>query len=376
MTKQLNVGLIGLGYIGKIHTIAYRSIPLCFTDPPVVARLAAVLRSRLDTEQEAMRSFALATTNSEEFYSQPLDMVDVCSPNCLHLGHVMPALKVGLAAYCEKPLASTLRDARAMAEAADQSGAPTQVGFMLRYAPAIRQMKALIAAGEIGDVFHFRAHMFRSSYLDPQRPMSWRLRCSESGGGAFMDLGAHLVDLTHYLLGRVRTVRALTRTCICERCTMVGRDTKEAVDVDDWALCTLELASGAVGALEVTRMAAGAHDATSFEVYGSKGALLYEARHPDSVRRFDSRRQQWSDETADLPSPVGERPMTEIWPADKFSLGAFTNMHMAAAYDFLLNIAEGKPSPVDFHAGVAVQEVIEAAYRSAACGGDPVQLTL
>ncbi|MBC7233547.1 MAG: Gfo/Idh/MocA family oxidoreductase [Chloroflexi bacterium] len=376
MTKKINVGLIGLGYIGKIHTIAYRDIPFCFPKTPVVANLVAVLRSRLDSEAEAMESFANATTDPAEFYAQPLDMVDICSPNHLHRQHAQHALESGLAVYCEKPLACTLEDARAMADLVERTGALTQVAFVLRYLPAIRQMKALIAAGEIGEVFHFRGRMFHGSYLDYDRPMSWRLRRAEAGGGAWMDLGAHLVDLTHYLLGNVATVRAVMRIFICERCTTPGSDIREPVDVDDWAQCTLELSSGAVGVLEVTRMAAGAEDATDFEVYGSKGALLFQAGDPNFARLYDLKRQQWIRGAINLPPIPGERPIEHIWPSSKYSQGYMTNAHLAAAYDFLLNVAERKPSQVDFRAGAAAQEVIEAAYISAAHGGESIRLPL
>lgn len=111
MTKELNVGLIGLGYIGKVHATAYRDIPICISQPQVLANLTAVLRSRLDTEQQAMRSagFKVATTNPEEFYAAPLDVVDVCSPNDLHLDQVSQALRRGLSVYCEKPLSRNLK---------------------------------------------------------------------------------------------------------------------------------------------------------------------------------------------------------------------------------------------------------------------------
>jgi predicted dehydrogenase len=376
MARELNVGLIGLGYIGKMHAIAYRAIPFCFSNAPVLPRLAAVLRSRVDTEIEAMRSFEVATTDPDEFYAQPLDVVDVCTPNCLHREHVQRALESQLAVYCEKPLASTLQDARAMADLAEKTGSLTQVAFVLRFAPAIRQMKSIIDAGEIGEVLHFRARMFHGSYLDPNRPMSWRLRCAESGGGAFMDLGAHLVDLTRYLLGDVGTVRATTRTFICDRCTTPGSDEREPVDVDDWALCTIELSSGAVGVLEVTRMAAGARDATEFEVFGSKGALRYQANDRDFTQLYDLKRQQWIHGAMNPPPIPGERPIRQVWPSGKYSQGGFTDVHLAAAYDFLLNVAEGKPSQVDFQAGLAAQEVTEAAYLSAARGGELIRLPL
>ena len=365
---------IGLGYIGKIHSIAYRDISLCFGNPAVTASLAAVLRSRLDSEVEAMKSFAVATTDPDEFYAQPLDVVDVCTTNRLHREHVQRALRSGLAVYCEKPLASTLEDARAMAELAEKTGALTQVAFMLRYTPAIRQMKAIIQAGEIGEVFHFRARLFHGSYLDLNRPMSWRLRCGLSGGGAFMDLGAHLVDLTRYLLGDVATVRALTRTFVCERPTVRGGKESASVDVDDWTHCTVEMKSGAVGVLEATRMAAGARDDTDFSIYGSNGSLHYSASDPYYVRWHDLKRGRWVHGNLDMPPIPGERPISQVWPSAKYSQGAFTDAHLAAAYDFLLNVAEGKPSQVDFQAGLAAQEVIEATYTSAERGGELIRL--
>jgi len=376
MTKELNIGLIGLGYIGKIHSIAYRDVPLVYGNPPVTAKLAAVLRSQLRTEAEAMSSYALATTDPAEFYAQALDVVDVCSPNCLHREHVEPALRAGMAVYCEKPLADTLGDARAMADLAAQTGALTQVAFVLRYLPAIRQMKALIEGGEIGEVFHFRTHMFHGSYIDPERPISWRLRCADSGGGAFMDLGAHLVDLTHYLLGEVATVRAVTRTFVCERCVLRGSEERQTVDVDDWTLCTVELKSGAVGVLEATRVAAGARDATKFDVYGSKGALRFAISDPDYVEVFDPGQEQWIKGPMALAPLQGERPVNQVWPGGKYSQGTMTNAHLAATYDFMLNVAEGKPSQVDFQAGLAAQEVVAAAYTSAEHGGEVIRLPL
>jgi predicted dehydrogenase len=376
MGKELKIGLIGLGYIGKIHTVAYRDIALCFNNPPVTARLAAVLRSRLDTEAEATQSYQLATTDPAEFHTQDLHVVDVCSPNFMHREQVEPALRAGRAVYCEKPLAANLEDAQALADLAKKTGALTQVAFTYRYLPAIRQMKAMIAGGEIGEVYHFRARMFHGSYLDTDRPMSWRLRHAESGGGAFMDLGVHLVDLTHYLLGRVETVRALSRTFVCERCTEPRSEQHEAVDVDDWMLSTLELKNGAVGVLEVTRVAGGSAHDTDLAVFGSKGAVLFEMGDAESARWFDPQRRQWIRGAINLPAVPGERPSEQVWPTQKYSQGEFTNSHVAAAYDFLLNVAEGKPSAVDFQAGLAAQEVVEAAYRSALRGGDVIRLPL
>jgi len=374
--KSIRLGLISFGYIGKIHSIAYRSIPLALSQPQGKVEMAALLRSRLDTEQEAMdeAGFALCTTSMDEFFAQPLDLVDICSPNNLHLEHASRALKSGAAVYCEKPLARNLDEACQLVDLAEKAGALTQVAFTMRWIPAMRQMKAFIEAGEVGEVFHFRGQLFHGSYIDPNRPMSWRLRRAQSGGGAFMDLGAHLVDMAMYLLGDVLIVRAKMRTFISERSTAKGSQQKEAVDVDDWALCTLEMKSGATGSLEVTRMAAGASEASGFEVYGSKGALIYREHDPLRVDYFSVRRGEWIRGPGDVPPVDGERPIEQVWPSSKYSLGGFVNAHLAAQVDFLLNIQENKPSQVDFRTAAKVQEVLEAAFLSAERGGELYRL--
>lgn len=374
--KQINLGLIGFGYIGKVHTIAYKDIPHCIGQPQVTANLVGLLRSRLDTELEAMHGagYKLVTTSPDEFFAQPMDVVDICTPNDLHLDQCQRALQAHLAVYCEKPLARTYEEARTLVELAEKFGAITQVAYVMRYIPAIRHMKALIDAGEIGQVFNFRGHLFHGSYLDPNRPMSWRLRHAQSGGGAFMDLGAHLVDLTHYLLGRVAGVRATMRTLISERYATKHSDQKEKVDVDDWALANLELDNGAIGVIEVTRMAAGASQASGFEVYGSQGALIYTESQPESVRYFNLKRGEWVNGPSQIPPLPGERPIEQLWPSAKYSQGFMTNAHLAAQYDLLLNVAENKPSQADFKAAAITQKVIEAAYLSANQGGELYRL--
>lgn len=378
MVKEFNIGLIGLGYIGKIHLTAYQDIPLCFAHPQAVAKMSAVLRSQLDTEEEVMRKsgFTIKTTDPDEFFAAPLDIVDVCTPNHLHLEQVSQALKLGCNVYCEKPLTRTYQEARTLADLSEKSTGKTHTAYVLRYIPAIRQMKAIIQAGGIGEVYHFRSHMFHGSYIDVNRPMSWRLRKSTSGGGAYMDLGAHLVDMTRYLLGEVEWVRAEMRTCIPERPSSMGSSQYEAVDVDGWTLCTLQMKNGAVGLIEVTRMAAGAGEATQFEIFGSKGALAFDIRQPDTVNWFDLKRKQWISGGLELPAPPEERPIEQIWPTGKFSQGTMTNSHLASSYDFMLNILEGKSSSIDFRTAAAVQEIIEAAYISGEHHSECVRLPL
>jgi predicted dehydrogenase len=123
-------------------------------------------------------------------------------------------------------------------------------------------------------------------------------------------------------------------------------------------------------------MAAGAGEATSLEVFGSRGALAFHIHEPESVRHYDLRKSRWSQGAIDVPPAAGERPIAQLWPSGKYSQGLMVNAHLAAAYDFLQCVAEGTPSAVDFEAGLSVQEILEAAYLSAARGGERIALPL
>jgi predicted dehydrogenase len=126
----------------------------------------------------------------------------------------------------------------------------------------------------------------------------------------------------------------------------------------------------------VTRVASGARDDTEFSVFGSKGSLHFRIDDPLFVRWHDFGRGQWTHGALELPAIQGERPIDQLWPSGKYTQGTMTDAHLASAYDFLMDVAEGKPSPLDFQAGLATQEVVGAAYRSAAEGGALVGLPL
>lgn len=378
MKKTLNVGLVGLGFIGKIHAIGYRDIPLVFSNPGVTANLKAVLRTSLGRDQEFIHALPieLETTSMEEFFNQPLDLVDVCSPSAMHTPYVLEAARRGIPVYCEKPLGKDLADARQMAEAAAQANILTHMAFTQRYIPAVRQMKAVLDSGELGEVLNFRGNIFHSAYLDPQRPMSWRLRFDQSGGGAFADLGAHLIDMVRYMMGDAARVGAKMRTFITERPTSRGAHETETVDVDDWTLCTLEMKNGAIGHIEATRMSSGISDEINLQVFCRKGSVLFSASNPNEVRVHELKTGRWTSGNLPYADVSGERPLASIFPSAKMSQGRFQDAHLASCYDFLLDVQQNTPSKSDFQSALAVQEILEAAYRSGRTSGEMLTLPL
>ena len=377
-TPTFNIGLIGFGFIGKLHANAYHSIPYCFAHPSLTAHIQAVLRSNPGSDQEFIRNLniGLVTSQIEEFYAQPMDAVDICTPNVFHREQILEAIRRNKPVYCEKPLGRTLADAKAIAESAHNSGLITHSAFMMRYVPAIRQMKAVIENGGIGQPYHFRAHMFHSSYLDKLRPMSWRLRHAIAGGGALADLGIHLIDLIRFLLGEVNWVQCQTRTFITERPTIAGSTKMEPVDVDDWALCNLGMQNGSTGFIEVTRVSGGTSESSGIEIIGSQGTVKVDFVNQMNVDYFDANHQQWLIGPQDFPPASGMRPIEQLWPASKQSLGYMVNAHLASAYDFLKCIQEKKPSWLNFETALAAQEILEAAYLSASKTSQRINLPL
>ena len=379
MTKDsVKVGLVGLGFIGKIHAHAYQAIPYCFGDSQAQAELRALLRSHVGSDAELLRSLGspFETAQPQEFMAQDLDMVDVCSPNYLHPEHVKMALEKGKHVYCEKPLGANLAQARELAEAAEKAGVLTHSAFTMRYFPATQQAKSIMASGILGEIYNFRAYLFHNSYMDPQRPTSWRLQKSVSGGGALTDLGVHSIDTVRYLLGDAKSVQCRTRTFITQRPKSAGSTEMVPVDVDDWALCMLELENGARGSVETTRMSGGIRDTARIQIFGSEGSLEIDFLNPMQVSLYDRKKAQTIVGPTDFPLAEGQRPLNTIYPPAKLSMGFFIDSHFASIMDFLHCIKEGKPSPGGFKESFKAQEILEAAYLSADRNGETIALPL
>lgn len=370
--------MIGFGYIGKVHAQAYASIPYCFPKPATQAKIAAVLRANPCEDEALVRQLGidLVTADEEQFFSQPLDAVDICSPNVFHLRQVLSACERGLAVYCEKPIGMNLDEARRMAEAATQSGKTNHTAFTFRYRPCVRQARAMMAAGLIGEVRHFSARFYHSSYNDPARPISWRLKHNQSGGGALADLGIHLIDTLHLLLGDFSWIQCETRTFITERPSSAGSAKMESVDVDDWALCALGLRNGSAGSMEVSRVASGNPNLMQIEIIGSKGTLRVDFAHDDTTEYFNSDDGLWKSGTHAIAELENETPLKEIYPPSKHSLGSHFNSHLASAYDFIRRAQKNQLSNADFKAAARAQETLEAAYLSAAQQGSRISFPL
>ena len=374
----VKVGLIGLGFIGKIHAQAYRSIPFCYKNPKTLGKVSAVLRRKIGGDQEFLETLGnpFVTTDENAFYDQDLDMVDICTPNALHMKQAITALEHNVHLYIEKPLGLNLAHAREIAAAARSAAVLSHTAFMMRYFPGVQQAKAIIASGALGEIYNFRAQFFHNSYMDPERPTSWRLQHALSGGGALADLGVHMIDMMRYLLGEASFVQCRTRTFISQRPDSPSSRKLVPVDVDDWALCTVDLESGAQGSIEVTRLSGGMGNSTRMEIFGSRGSVVIDINHPLRCEFYDQKSNQYHHGDLDFPAPEGESEISSYWPPAKMSLGHFVDAHSVCIYDFLQRIRVGRQSPLNFDDAVKTQEILEAAYLSASRNTETIQLPL
>ncbi len=370
MQKELGVGIVGWGFIGKVHTYAYLNLPLFYQPSPAKVKLVGVCTAHEATAKQAKKiaGFQFATTSYQDLLErEDIDIINCCTPNYLHRDILVSALKAGKHVYCDKPLAINLHQAKEILNVAEKSSSVHQMTFEYRFIPAIMRAKKLIDEGFLGKVFSFRGCYLHSGYIDPSRPMSWRLDKKKAGGGALFDLGSHVLDLIRHLLGEYRAVFAKSYTFIKERPLPEDLTEKAKVEVDDISFLQIEMENGAAGSVEVSRLATGTNDELRIEIHGSKGAIYFNLMDPNWL---------WVYDTKDPEKPIGglrgfkkietvqRYPEPAFLPGPKFSIG-WMRYHIASQFDFVTRIVEDKKGNPGFYDGYKVQEVMEAAQISA-----------
>jgi len=310
-----------------------------------------------------------------------IDLVDICVPGDLHAEIALAALAAGKHVLCEKPLANTVDQARAMVAAADAarpSGVRAMCGFNYRRVPAVTLMRDLVAAGRVGEIRHIRAVYLQDWIVDPQFPLVWRLRREVAGSGALGDIGAHIVDLTQFMTGqRITGVSALTETFVKERplpllssglsASGSGAQTGP-VTVDDAALFLARTSGGAVGTYEATRFATGRKNGMRVEINGSAGSLAFDLERLNELEFYDATRPADEQGFTRILVTEPQHPYLSAWWPPGHLIGyehAFTHQ----VRDLLEAIATGAELRPSFADGLGVQLVLDAVQRSAATDG-------
>ncbi len=376
---RLGVGLIGHAFMGAAHSQAWRTAPHFF-DLPLRPDLA-VLVGR-DPARVAEAAGRLGWSDTDTDWRQLLerddvDLVDICTPGDTHAEIAIAALEAGKHVLCEKPLANSVAEAEAMAEAAGRAarqGVRSMVGFTYRRVPAIALARRLVADGRLGEIRHVRAQYLQDWIADPSAPMSWRLEKERAGSGALGDIGAHIVDLTQYLTGeRLTGVSAQLETFVEKRplpaaagsLSGVAGEGTGIVTVDDAAVFLGRFTGGALGVFEATRFALGRKNAIRIEINGSRGSVSFDFEDMNVLHFFDGDEPA---ETAGFRRIVVTEPghpyVGHWWPAGH-GLGyehGFTHQ----VVDLVTSIGAGEDPAPSFADGLQVQRVLDAVERSAA----------
>jgi len=368
--KDLRIGVIGFGFMGKTHTLGYQTIPLFYRDLPFRIHLRGVCAAHAERAEAAreQNGFTYATDDPHRIFSDPdINCVSICLPTGLHHDAVLSALKAGKHVYCDKPLASSWEEAHELAEAAGRAGVTAQVAFQQRCTTAAMRAKQLIGEGRLGRILSFRAHYLHSGSVDPSKPVGWRF--DPVGGGVLFDLGSHVLDLMHWLLGEYAAVSAMDTTLYPSR---PGPDGKPlAINTDDAVWLMAKMCSGALGTIEATKIATGTTDELCFDIHGDRGALRYSSLDQDHLLFWDGSAPS---------SPLGgTQGFTAIdcggaypapgggFPGAKFSTG-FLRSHVHSLYTFLSNAAAGRPGNPSFADAAYIQYVMEKIQHSCESG--------
>jgi len=372
----LGVGVVGYAFMGAAHAHAWRTAPHQF-DLPLTPAMVAVCGRDADAVQAAARrqGWSAAETDWRALIARDdIQLVDICVPGDLHAEIAIAALEAGKHVLCEKPLANTTAQARAMTQAAARaavSGVVSMAGFNYRRVPALALARDLISAGRLGEIRQVRAAYLQDWLTDASFPLTWRLQRERAGSGALGDLGSHLIDLAQYLTGEPITAVSGSTTTFVRRRPLPAQPDRPAtgpVTVDDAAVFTARIgAAGTMGSFEVTRFAAGRKNALRVEVNGALGSVAFD------LERFSE--LQFHDHTADpltagftriVVTEPGHPYLSGWWPPGHVLGWDVTFTHQVA--DLVTAIAQGTEPRPSFADGLHVQQVLAAVQDSAAAG--------
>ncbi len=350
--KKLNVAMIGSGFMGKVHSNAFRQVGH-FYDVPYELHLKAVCgRDRAKLEASATQwGWEEAETDWRKLVDRKdIDVIDVAVPNALHAPIAIAAAEAGKIVLCEKPLATSLEEAERMAKALRQ--VPHLVWFNYRRLPAIAFAKQLIDEGRTGQPYHYRALYLNQSGNDPTKASGWRYQRSASGTGAAGDLLSHVIDTALYLNGPIIELSAMTHVFAAGR------------DVDDAAITMVRFSNGSIGTLEATRYGVGNANSNSFELNGSKGMLKFSLDDMNRLNFYDATETANLRATRNILVTGPDQPYWKTFWKPGHTIG-YEHPFIATIGDFLQAMASGEKFHVNADDAVEVERVLEALARSA-----------
>jgi len=368
--KELRIGLIGYGLMGRAHTNAYKRVGDFF--PELVYR--PVLKAVCARNEDRVRAFAdqwgfeSYETDWKKLVSRDdIDAIDICAPNDIHAEIAIAAAEAGKMILCEKPLARTVAEAQPMVDAVNKAGVNNTVWFNYRRVPAVTLAKQIIDSGKLGKIFHYRSNFLQDWTINPDLPQGgeglWRLDHDAAGSGVTGDLLAHCIDTAMWLNGGIKDVSAVTETFVKERLHQISGEVQK-VGIDDACIFHCHFGNGSLGLFESTRYARGHKALFTFEINGEHASIRWDLHDMTRLEYFDHRDDSIVRGWRSIHVSDSDQPYMDKWWIPGTSIGyEHTFVHHLA--EFLESLETGKACSPTFDEAMDTQKVCEAVLSSA-----------
>jgi predicted dehydrogenase len=369
MTKPLNVGLIGYGFMGRAHSNAYSQVNHFFDLPfrPMLKAACARDAAKLKAFADQWGYESVETDWRKLVERKDIDVIDICTPNNTHAEIATAAAKAGKMILCEKPLSMTGDEGKKMVEAVEKAGVPNMVWYNYRRVPAVTFAKQLIDEGKLGRIYHYRAKFLQDWTISPDLPQGgaglWRLDVAAAGSGVTGDLLAHCIDTALWLNGPMESVTAMTETFVKERThNLTGK--VEKVGIDDACAFLARFDNGSLATFESTRYARGHKALYTFEINGEHASIAWDLHDLHRLQYFDHRDAGPTRGWRSIHVTDGEHPYMGHWWVPGLQIG-YEHSFIHQVADFLNSVASGKPAMPDFRDALRTQYVCDAVLKSA-----------
>jgi myo-inositol 2-dehydrogenase/D-chiro-inositol 1-dehydrogenase len=367
--KQLNIGLVGYGFMGRTHSNAFLQAGRYF-DLPFQPVLKAVCARNPDRAQSFAANWGYESVEADWrklVERKDIDLIDIASPNDTHAEIAIAAAKAGKMVMCEKPLGRNAAEAKAMVEAVEAAKVPNTVWYNYRRVPAVTLLKNLLDEGRFGRIFHYRAKFLQDWTISKDLPQGgeglWRLDVAVAGSGVTGDLLAHNIDTAMWLNGPITEVVAMAETFIKERKHNLTGNV-EPVGIDDASAFLCRFANGSLATFEATRYARGHKALYTLEINGEHASAFWDLHDLHRIQYFDHRDEGIVRGWRSVHITDGDHPYMKHWWVPGLQIGyEHTFIHQFA--DFLQAIGEGKECAPTFRDGLATDYVTDAVLKSA-----------
>lgn len=367
--KQLRIGLIGYGFMGRAHSNAYSQVGHFFDSKYELVRQAVCARNEKEVKKFAKTwGYASTETDWKKLIARDdIDLIDIAVPNNLHAEMAIAAAKAGKMIICEKPLALNGAEAEKMVAAVQKAKVPNMVWYNYRRCPAVTLAKQIIDSGKLGKIFHYRANFLQDWTISADLPQGgaglWRLDAKAAGSGVTGDLLAHCIDTALWLNGGIKDVNAMTETFIKER---VHQETgkKQKVTIDDACAFMCHFKNGSLGLFESTRYARGHKALYTFEINGEHMSLKWDLHDLHRLEIFDHSDESQERGWKSVHVSDGDHPYCGNWWVPGLQLG-YEHSFTHAVAEFLQALEKGKPVQPNFKDGLAADYVVDSVLSSA-----------